>query len=63
VATPEPNGSTPEWRRALRDIASIATGVFLLVNEALTEPPNETRMYIGALLLVGPVAFRSLFGK
>jgi len=53
---------TPEWRKALRDVAAILTGVFLLVHEALDTMPNEKVMYVGALLLVGPAVLRS-FGK
>jgi len=52
---------TPEWRRALRDIAAILTGVFLLIHEALG-PGREPVMYVGAVLLVGPAVLRS-FGK
>jgi hypothetical protein len=51
---------TPEWRKALRDLAAISTGVFLLVHEAFVETPNEKRMYVGAALLVGPAFLRSL---
>jgi hypothetical protein len=51
---------TPEWRRALRDIASIGTGVFLLFHEALAQEPREIVMYVGAVLLVGPGVLRSL---
>lgn len=51
---------TPEWRKALRDIASIGTGVFLLFHEALDQQPSEVVMYVGAVLLVGPGVLRSL---
>lgn len=54
---------TPEWRKALRDIASILTGVFLLVHEAaIAEAPREAVMYVGAFLLAGPPILR-VFGK
>lgn len=51
---------TPEWRKALRDISSIGTGVFLLFHEALAREPREIVMYVGAVLLVGPGVLRSL---
>lgn len=51
---------TPEWRKALRDLAAISTGVFLLVHEAFADTPNEKVMYVGLALLVGPAFLRSL---
>lgn len=53
---------TPEWRKALRDLASIFMGIFLLAHEALANEPREIVMYVGAALLVGPGVLRG-FGK
>lgn len=53
---------TPEWRKALRDIAAVALGVFVVLHETLREEPREILLYLAALFIVGPAALR-LFGK
>lgn len=55
----ESNG-TPEWRKALRDVTSVAVGSLILIHEAFVDVPDEKRLYIGAVLLVGPAFLRSL---
>lgn len=55
------NLPTPEWRKALRDVASVLIGAFLLVNEsALQSEPRQIVMYVGAFLLAGPAILRVL---
>jgi hypothetical protein len=53
---------TPEWRRALRDLAAIALGVFIVIHETLREEPREILLYVAAFFIVGPAALR-LLGK
>lgn len=53
---------TPEWRRALRDLAAITLGAFLVIHETLREEPREILVYTAIVFVVGPAALR-LFGK
>ena len=52
--------STPEWRKALRDLLSLALGIFLVLHETFAQMPRELVMYAGVVFIVGPGVFRSL---
>ena len=54
---------TPEWRKALRDLAAVFLGVFIVINEtAIENHPRDILLYAAVVFIVGPVALRS-FGK
>lgn len=54
---------TPEWRKAFRDMASIALGIFIVVyEEVVAAEPRQVAMYTAIVFIVGPAALRA-FGK
>src|SRR5262249_9146984 len=46
-----PETQDPEWRKALRDLVSLALGIFLVVHETLAEPPRELLLYVGTVFI------------
>jgi hypothetical protein len=62
VSEPSQPPGNHAWLRALRDLAAIPTGMFMVIHETLALEPRKEVLYLGAFFIVGPGVLR-LLGK